>query len=235
MTKPSFELHIASENSIIIYFGDMQSTAVCEQVAAQIQQVKHLIQQQLTNCLLDIIPSYASLLVVFNPFAIDHYEVRHTLRRILSQEQAGTNTQGKVVTLPVYYGKEVALDLSRIAEHRGLSEEEVIQLHQHTKYRVYTIGFAPGFGYLGEVDERIAMARLSTPRAKVRQGSVAIADRQTAVYPADSPGGWNIIGRCPLLMFDAERDTPMLFDVGDEIKFEQIDKEEFLRLGGQLS
>lgn len=235
MTKPLFELHIASENSIIIYFGDMHSTDVSEQVAAQIQQVKHLIQQQLSNCLQDVIPSYASLLVVFDPFAIDHYEVRHSLRRILSQVQEQTNPQGKVITLPVYYGSEVALDLPRIAEHSGLSTEEVIQIHQRTQYRVFTIGFAPGFGYLGEVDERIAMARLSTPRAKIRQGSVGIADRQTAVYPADSPGGWNIIGLCPLLMFDATRDKPMLFDVGDEIKFEQIDKDEFLRLGGTLS
>jgi len=111
----------------------------------------------------------------------------------------------------------------------------VIDLHTGTDYRVYAIGFAPGFAYLGEVDERIAAPRLATPRARVARGSVGIAERQTAVYPSDSPGGWNLIGRCPVPLFDARAHPPMPVSVGDTVRFESVSRERFLALGGDLA
>jgi KipI family sensor histidine kinase inhibitor len=107
-------------------------------------------------------------------------------------------------------------------------------LHQATEYQVYAIGFAPGFAYLGQVDERIAAPRLSTPRQKVPRGAVAIADRQTAVYPAPSPGGWNLIGLCPTAMFSPASEPIMPVTVGDRVRFEAIDKSRYLELGGKL-
>jgi KipI family sensor histidine kinase inhibitor len=115
-----------------------------------------------------------------------------------------------------------------------LSVEQVIEIHQSIEYRVYAIGFAPGFAYLGEVDERIAAPRLATPRKKVPKGAVAIADRQTAVYPAQSPGGWNLIGLCPTDMFDPGAEEIMPVSVGDKVKFSAISRTDFLQLGGQL-
>jgi len=116
-----------------------------------------------------------------------------------------------------------------------MSVEQVISLHQAQEYRVYAIGFSPGFAYLGEVDERIAMPRLATPRLKVPKGAIAIADRQTAIYPAQSPGGWNIIGSCPVDMFNPNKKPIMPVSVGDRVKFYAIDKQQYLALGGSLS
>ena len=136
--------------------------------------------------------------------------------------------------LPVYYAPEAGIDLESLAERAGLPISEVIDLHAGAEYRVYAIGFAPGFAYLGEVDERIAAPRLATPRASVPRGSVAIADRQTAVYPSVSPGGWNLIGRCPVPMFDPDAQPCMPVAVGDTVRFEPISRERFLTLGGDL-
>ena len=142
--------------------------------------------------------------------------------------------EGNLVTLPVYYSLESGPDLEIIAERGAISVEQVIEIHQQQEYRVYAIGFAPGFAYLGEVDERIAAPRLATPRQKVPRGAVAIADRQTAVYPAVSPGGWNLIGLCPQRMFDPAADPSMPVKVGDRIRFSAIDREQFLAQGGEL-
>jgi KipI family sensor histidine kinase inhibitor len=138
------------------------------------------------------------------------------------------------VSLPVYYSTESGPDLQTVAESAGLSVEEVIAIHQQTEYHVYAIGFAPGFAYLGEVDQRIATPRLATPRQQVPRGAVAIADRQTAVYPAQSPGGWNLIGHCPQLMFAPTNSPTMPVKVGDRVRFEAIDKATFKAMGGTL-
>ena len=115
-----------------------------------------------------------------------------------------------------------------------LSVEQTIDLHCATEYRVYAIGFAPGFAYLGEIDERLAAPRLATPRLKVPTGAVAIADRQTAVYPAPSPGGWNLIGLCPTPMFNPQQVPHMPVNVGDRVQFYPIDQAQYVTLGGQL-
>ena len=140
----------------------------------------------------------------------------------------------KDVLLPVYYGDECALDIQQLAADKNLSTEDIINIHLNGRYQVYTIGFAPGFAYLGEVDARIASPRLTTPRAQVPKGSVGIADRQTAIYPAVSPGGWNIIGNCPIQMFNPNAQPCMPLATGDSVRFRRIERDEFLALGGQL-
>ncbi|MEM1142862.1 MAG: carboxyltransferase domain-containing protein, partial [Pseudomonadota bacterium] len=133
-----------------------------------------------------------------------------------------------------YYHPEAGADLETLAEQRSLSWSDIAAIHYQQEYRVYAIGFAPGFAYLGDVDERIAAPRLSTPRKQVPRGAVAIADRQTAIYPAESPGGWNLIGRSPLRMFDAHAEEPMVVSVGDRIRFRPITRDEFVAAGGDL-
>jgi KipI family sensor histidine kinase inhibitor len=223
-------IQVAGENSAVIYFGDVASA----EISAQVQQCAGLVAGELGSALIDMVPSYASLLVIYNMFEIDHLAVNKALRKILSELVQVKISNGKIVSLPVYYSAESGPDLQSLAANAGLSVDDVIAIHQSQEYRVYAIGFAPGFAYLGEVDERIAAARLATPRLKVPRGAVGNADRQTAVYPAVSPGGRNLIGQCPQRMFDPAASPTMPVVVGDRVKFESISRDEFLALGGAL-
>ena len=223
-------IEIAGQNALIVYFAEQTSPAI----AAQIQAAVASVQTNMSDLIVDLVPSYASLLVLFDLERTDYFEMRQRLRASLDNLDAKDEKGGDLVTLPVYYSEESGPELGLIAEQGSLSVEDVIEIHLQQEYRVYAIGFAPGFAYLGEVDERIAAPRLSTPRQKVPRGAVAIADRQTAVYPAESPGGWNLIGLCPTRMFDPSREPSMPVKTGDRIRFEAIDRDTFIAQGGEL-
>ena len=220
----------AGENALILYLGERSSTAVADRVAA----ATAIISAQLRDVLIDLIPSYASILVIYNPLRTDHLAVSTRLRRELAGLRPTDTLAGRLITLPAWYAMEAGPDLQALAERAGLGIDEVIDIHQSAEYRVYAIGFAPGFAYLGEVDARIAAPRLRTPRQKVPRGAIAIADRQTAVYPAPSPGGWNLIGRCPVRMFNPQSSPTMPLQVGDRVTFQAIERDEYLALGGEL-
>jgi KipI family sensor histidine kinase inhibitor len=220
---------IASENSTIVYFSERP----CSQTSDQIAYTANALKIRLGEELIDLIPSYHSLLVIYDPLKIGFQKIEQEIRNTIGQWTSNNQSQqSRTVELPVYYSPESGPDLQRIADHSGLSIDQVIELHQQTEYTVYTMGFAPGFAYLGEVDERIAMPRLATPRHNVPQGAVAIADRQTAIYPSQSPGGWNIVGLCPIRLFNAEKQPHSPMQVGDKIRFISIDRDEFIQLGG---
>jgi KipI family sensor histidine kinase inhibitor len=223
-------IEIAGQNAFIVYFAEQASAAV----SARIQAAVANIHATMSDSIVDLVPSYASLLVIFDLDHSDHFAVRQKLRTALSNLDSVDAAAGELVTLPVYYSSESGPDLEIIAEGANISVEEVIEIHQQQEYRVYAIGFAPGFAYLGEVDERIAAPRLATPRQKVPRGAVAIADRQTAVYPAVSPGGWNLIGLCPTRMFNPAADPSMPVKAGDRVRFSAISRDEFLAQGGEL-
>ncbi|PWQ96199.1 5-oxoprolinase subunit PxpB [Leucothrix arctica] len=226
-------IETASENSLIVYLGDSTSPETSERV----QQASTKLAAALGDKLIDQVASYASLLVIFDPLRCDQLEIRAIIKQTLSElgdTKKASDTPSTIIELPVYYSEESGPELKLISEHSGLSIEEIIAIHQSMTYRVYAIGFAPGFAFLGEVDERIAMARLTTPRLKVPRGAVGIADRQTAVYPDVSPGGWNLIGLCPTRMFNPDADPTMPVSVGDEVRFKAITKEAFIELGGEL-
>jgi len=225
-----FTIEVAGENALIIYFSE-QVNIDC---MAQVRQAEQLIRENMADDIIDLVPSYASILVMFTLLNTDHYQCRNKLHQVLNKPSWLKPTVGKLVEFPVYYSAQSGPDLARIAQHKKLTIAQVIQFHQLTEYHVYAIGFAPGFAYLGEVDERIATPRLATPRSNVPQGAVGIADGQTAVYPSTSPGGWNIIGLCPLRMFDAKAKQPMLVKVGDRVKFNSISEQDFYHLGGVL-
>mgnify|MGYP006196710561 FL=1 len=189
--------------------------------------------------IIDLISSYASVLLIFDVPNISHSEIKRIVRASLaklekSSKKSGVSEEKQVITLPVLYGGENGPDLSTIAKNAGISEREVISIHESKPYLVYAIGFAPGFAYLGEVDPKIATPRLETPRQTVPKGAVAIADRQTAVYPAESPGGWNIIGICPIPMFNSLSPPYMPVSVGDTVKFESIDENQFDKIQEKL-
>ena len=229
MPDDLMRIEVAGENALIVYMGDTLSPCVADRVRFLDQQLR----KRLADQLVDTVPSYASVLVIYRPDRIRMEALQEHIEefgRATSEPLA--KEDGRLVTLPVWYGPEAGPDLMALAETNGLSPDEVVQRHHAREYRVYAIGFAPGFAYLGEVDEAIGRPRLATPRQHVPTGSVGIADRQTAVYPAESPGGWNLIGRCPVRIFDPQAAAPMPMGVGDRIQFEPISRSEYLKLGG---
>lgn len=215
----------------MLYLGDSANV----DTLAQVQATSAVIEAALGDELIDLVPSYASVLIQYNPLHSHRGDIVRRVRRALDALAAEPVTPGRSVVLPVYYAAESGADLESLAAAAGLTTAEVIDLHCATQYRVYAIGFAPGFAYLGEVDSRIATPRLPTPRARVPRGSVGIADQQTAVYPSESPGGWNLIGRCPTPMFTPDAQPSMPVAVGDSVYFEPIDRARYLALGGELS
>lgn len=223
-------IEVAGQDALIVYFAEQASVAV----SAQIQRAVVNINSQMADIVIDLVPSYASLLLIYDIDQCDHFVARSQLREALTDIDAKESFGGELVTLPVYYSLESGPELELIAERGKLSVDDVIEIHLQGEYRVYAIGFAPGFAFLGDVDERIAAPRLSTPRAKVPRGAVAIADRQTGVYPAQSPGGWNLIGLCPTRMFNPDKQPSMPVQVGDRIRFEAIERDKYLSLGGFL-
>ena len=224
------EIHSAGENALMVYLGDGQSP----KISARVQQACKDIELALGTDLVDLVPSYASVLVIYQALTTDHLSVHSRVRQAITSAPSTATDSGRLVHLPVWYDRESGPDLESLAETAGLKPEQVIEIHQATEYRVYAIGFAPGFAYLGEVDPRIATPRKTTPRQKVPRGAVAIADAQTAVYPAPSPGGWNLIGLCPQPMFDPNSQPSMPVNVGDRVRFEAISRQRYLELGGQL-
>lgn len=169
----------------------------------------------------EVVPSYASLTVFYNPAVIRYDDVCQRALAIIWDPilAEGRSADGTTHRLPVVYDGE---DLPEVAQRTGLSVDDVIHIHSSTEYRVFVTGFVPGFAYLGILDEQLALPRRESPRKRVPPGSVAIADRQTGIYPAATPGGWHILGTTSAKMFDPARDQPALFRVGDTVKFEPV-------------
>ncbi len=222
------EFKIASVDSIIIYFGNN----ISKENATLVQHNYILLKELENGGIIDVIPSYTTILIHYDLKFFSYDSIIKFLNQIVSLETKETKEEGRLVEIPMYYSEEVGFDLDRISKLSNLSIKEVIDLHSSTQYSVYTIGFLPGFAYLGEVDKQIATPRLQTPRSSVPKGSLGIADNQSAIYPVQSPGGWNIIGRTYLDMFDKKLDGFSYINVGDRVKFKQINREEFIKNGG---
>lgn len=221
---------IASESSIIVYFG----STIDPLISKEVQKSYLALKAEQCEDFFEIIPSYASIMINYDLMRFDFDGVCEKIEKIIHHAEEITMSEPKIITIPSYYGVEVGLDLELLAEEKNVSVDEIISLHVKSLYSVYAIGFAPGFAYLGEIDARLATSRLSSPRKAVPKGSVSIADRQTAVYPSQSPGGWKVLGRTPTAMFDATYAGLSLLHVGDQVRFEPISKAEFLKLGGVL-
>ena len=217
----------ASECAIMIYFDGELSVSLNESVG----QLNSLLIERLAPILIDLVPSYSSILLSYDVCKISESELKQALI-LLQQEplEAGQSINPSLVHLPVWYSEEVGQDLERVAQQSRLEVDQVIKIHSGTDYRAFALGFAPGFAYLGEVDQRIATPRLETPRVYVPAGSVAIADQQTAVYPAASPGGWNIIGQCPVELFNPTQAPYSLIQPADRVRFVSVNQDTFERI-----
>jgi len=171
----------------------------------------------------DIVPTFRTVAVYFDPLVADPDALARRLRELCDTTTDDATANAAEVDIPVCYDPELGPDIEEVARSGGLTPDDVVAIHTGRIYRVFMLGFVPGFAYLGTVDERIATLRRATPRVQVPAGSVAIAGRQTGVYPSRTPGGWNIIGRTPIAPYDASRPEPFLFRPGDRVRFHRVD------------
>ena len=179
--------------------------------------------------LIEVVPTYRSLGVQFDPLATSGAVLQGQIEGVLAQMNPANLPPPRLVELPTVYGGEYGPDLPFVAEHADLPEAEVIRLHSEATYHVYMIGFSAGFAYLGGLPERLHTPRLPSPRTRTPKGSVAIGGSQTGAYPADTPGGWRIIGRTPVELFDPRREPPTPMLPGDQVRFVPIGPAEYLR------
>ena len=175
----------------------------------------------------DVVVGYRSVMVYVDPLAGGAAAVAVTLEAIAAAPANASETASTVVDVPVCYDEAYGPDLADVAAFGGCSVEEVIAHHLAREYRVFVVGFVPGFAYMASVDDRIAAPRRSSPRLKVPAGSVAVAAGQTGIYPAATPGGWNIIGRCPVRPYDPDRAAPFLFHAGDRVRFHRVSADDY--------
>lgn len=187
------------------------------------------------SALIDLVPSYTTLMLHYDCLCLTHAEARRRIEGVLAMlEPAGAGV-GKIHEIPVWYDESVGPDLVRVAQRAEISVAEVVRRHSEHQYHVFALGFAPGYGFMGLVAAELATPRLTTPRRRVLAGSVGIADRQTAIYPLLSPGGWNILGRTTVPLFEYARRGEPLLNPGDRVRFVPISREEFVRQGGDTS
>ncbi|WKY80003.1 5-oxoprolinase subunit PxpB [Leuconostoc lactis] len=221
----------------IMFSGDTSINVVFENVISetishQVLTIAKLVESQHINGLLDIIPAYRAVTFVFDPLVIDIVAFQDFLRAQLEQQlNIDTSSDSRLYHVPVLYDETVGLDLLEVAKYHDLTVADVIRLHTSHTYRIYMLGFLPGFAYLGGLDKKLHTPRKETPRLRIPAGSIGIAGQQTGYYPVVSPGGWQIIGQTPLVVFDANR-PEINFRAGDRVQFYAIDKREFQQLAG---
>jgi len=223
------EIKLASVDSLIIYFGN----EINKNIALKVKNAYSSLLKSDIKGIIEVVPSYTSIFITYDIFKYSFDEIKNILKESILIKNTESLSQKEFV-IDVYYGSEVGFDLEDISKKTNLSTDEIIAIHSQKLYDVYAIGFLPGFAYMASVNEKIAMPRLSSPRKVIPKGSVAIADTQTAVYPSSSPGGWNIIGRTTLELFDKKLDSLSPLSVGDKIRFNPISKDEFLSQGGVI-
>lgn len=216
----------AGDSSLLIEFGK----EICPETNRKISATVQLMREQHIEGVVDVIPAFCSLLINYDPRVISYKEIRKRMQALLKVDAKAGEQRKRVFEIPVCYGGEYGPDIANIAEHAGLSEEEVIRIHSSRDYLIYMLGFLPGFTYLGGLDERIHTPRLANPRLKINAGSVGIAGSQTGIYPLDSPGGWQLMGMTPVKTYDPNREVPILVEAGDYIRFVPVDEAEFKRI-----
>ena len=214
---------LTGDTSLTVEFGNEISEAINHDIRAY----KIALEKAGLPGIVELVPTYRSLMVHYDPAVLPYQELRERLEKLLDDMGEIEIPPSPVLEIPVLNGGEMGTELTFVEEHAGLSEEEVIRIHSSTEYLIYMLGFTPGFTYLGGMSEKIATPRLKQPRVKIPAGSVGIAGTQTGVYPIDSPGGWQLIGRTPVKMYDPDRETPILPEAGQYIKFYPVTQEEY--------
>ena len=220
----------AGDKALSIELGD----AISPEINRKVRNLCLTIGNHAIPGVQELVPTYRSVLVYYDPMRISQVDLESQLRDLEYHLDEATVQAPRLVELPTVYGGEYGPDLDHVAGHNHVSAQDVVRIHSETEYLVYMMGFTPGFTYLGGMSEKIATPRLETPRTVIPAGSVGIAERQTGVYPIESPGGWQLIGRTPVRLFDAHREPPVVVDAGDYIRFVPVEESQYLEIQRQV-
>jgi inhibitor of KinA len=219
---------LSGDRGVLLEFGDEVSPEVNEKV----RRAAMAIRKARMEGIVELMPAYQSLLVVYEPLVVSVKALRRSLESLDEALEDARPEPPSLTRIPVVYGGSFGPDLEEVAAYQRISPDEVVRLHCSRDYRIYMIGFMPGFPYLGDLPDALVTPRRKTPRVCVPAGSVAIAQTQTGIYPVESPGGWRIIGRTPLKLFDVSKNPPVPLEPGNSVRFYSIHKEEYDGLCG---
>ena len=214
---------LMGDRGLLLEFGD----EISPEINQKVRRMALSMQAKAFAGIVETVPTYRSLLILYNPVVIPLEELKGRLKEIEAGLQHSPLPEPKLSRIPVVYGGQYGPDLEFVAEYHRTTPEEIIRLHCSRPYLIYLIGFMPGFPYMGELPEALVTPRLKTPRLLVPTGSVAIAQKQAGIYPMDSPGGWHLLGRTPVRMFDPEKKPPAYLKMGDFVQFHPITEKEF--------
>ncbi len=218
----------SGDSAFLVKFGDEISIDIHQQIRSYVIALTALKLEGI----IELIPSYTDVLVQYDPLIIPFSQLLEQLKKAAENCPEVQSPEARTIRIPVLYGDRFGEDIEDVKLHTGLSEDEIVQLHTQSKYLVYMLGFTPGFCYLGGMNEQLATPRKKVPSDRIKAGSVGIAAGQTGIYPIESPGGWQIIGRTPLKLFDPNRTPVFLLQAGDYLEFYSISNEEFDQLNG---
>jgi KipI family sensor histidine kinase inhibitor len=222
--KPVFRM--AGDRGLLVEFGG----SIDPEINQKVRAMSLALEQAMPDGVEEVIPTYRSLLIVYDPERTRPVQLEKVIENTEQRLDEIRIPPPKVVEIPVRYGGEFGPDIEHVAKTHDLTVEDVIRLHSEPEYRIYMVGFTPGFPFLGGLSEKLRTPRLESPRTNVPRGSVGIANNQTGVYPIASPGGWQLIGRTPLKLFAPERENPILYQAGDFLRFKPISISEYRRL-----
>lgn len=222
----ALKIKVSAENALTIYIGDSNSEQIVSLVMALAIRIREC------SDFYDVVPANNNVTVFYDPLYIDYKQAKARLESLLLSQAwlQDISINKRIVNISVHYGGELALDLVSLSKELKLEPDEIIDIHSSATYQVTAVGFAPGFAYMDGVSERIRLPRKATPRTFVPKGALAIAEGQTAIYPSDSPGGWHIIGHCPIPMFDLSSSNISRLSVGDWVKFQSVSEQEYQSL-----
>ena len=213
----------AGDKAIVLEFGN----EISKEVNLLVRKMHFIIQKENIEEIEEIVPTYRSLIIYYNPLMVKYFDFVRKLKELENSITEIILSTAHIIEIPTLYGGEYGPDLEFVTHHNKLSVEEVIKIHTEKEYFIYMLGFLPGFVYLGGISDKIATPRLEKPRLKVLEGSVGIAGKQTGIYPLESPGGWQIIGRTPVKLYNPQKEPPFLLKSGDYVKFYPINQEQF--------
>ena len=212
---PKPEIVPLGDSALLVRLGDEIDLTINRRVHG----LASLIDAAPLDGVIETVPTYATVLIHYDPLLLSFARIQEWVRWKLEQMQGAAGRAPRRIEVPVRYGGEYGVDLAFVAEYHRLRVDDVIGIHTAGTYTVYMMGFTPGFPYMGKLSDQIVMPRLGSPRTRVPAGTVAIAGSQTGIYPIDSPGGWRLIGHTSLRLFDPESERPFLFSPGDEVRF----------------
>ncbi len=217
---------VSGDSAVCVEFGN----EINPEINKKIRAFKIAVEKSDIPGIVETVPTYRSLLVHYRPEVIGFREITEKFDKLMGSLSGIQIPPPTVIEIPVLYGGEMGPDIENVAEHNHKTVDEVIKIHTSEEYLIYMLGFIAGFPYLGGMSKEIATPRLKNPRVKIEGGSVGIAGEQTGIYPVASPGGWQLIGRTPLKLYDADREKPVLLEAGQYIKFCAVTEEEYRRI-----